>query len=102
MDADGLVCVRLPPRPQHGRRQLLVVVTAAEPAGHALGDAAGRDVVLADRRQQGVEVDVAVVVDDLASCSDAHIRCDGQALAPQLLGQRLAPGLDHVERAARG
>ena len=50
-------------RPQHGRRQLLVVVAAAEAPGDALGDAARRHVVLADRRQQRVEVDVAELGD---------------------------------------
>ena len=39
-----------------------VVVAAAEAPGDTLGDAARRHVVLADRRQQGVEIGVAEVV----------------------------------------
>ena len=48
---------------EHGRRQLLVVVAAAEALGDLLGDAARRHVVLADRRQQRVEVGVAELGD---------------------------------------
>ena len=94
--------VRCRPRPQHGGRQLLVVVAAAEAAGHALGDAAGRHVVLADGRQQGVEVDVAVVGDDGLELLGRPHPLDRQALSAELLGELVAALLDHVEARARG
>ena len=63
VDADAIGLRPVAARAEHGRRELLLVVAAAEPPGDALGDAARRHVVLADRGQQGVEIDVAVVGD---------------------------------------
>src|SRR6185503_8126147 len=85
------------PRPQDGGWQLLLVVATAEATGDTLGDAARRHVVLADRRQQGVEVDVAVVGDHRLELLRAPHPLDRETLPPQLLAQLVAALLDHVE-----
>ena len=103
MDADATVAApSVAAGREHRRRQLLLVVAAAEPLGHLLGDAAGRHVVLADRRQEHVEVVVAELVDHVLELRRVPHPLHRQALAAELVGQVVTPGLDHVERAARG
>ena len=97
VDADLVGLRAVAARPQHGGRQLLLVVAAAEAPGDALGDAPRRHVVLADRRQQGVEVDVAVVGDDGLELVRRPHPLHRQALPAELLGELVAALLDHVE-----
>ncbi len=78
------------------RRQLLLGVAAAQVAGHALGDRAGRDVTFADGRVQGVEVGVVHRLGELGQHRRAVELLDRQAFLAQSLGQLVAAVLDGV------
>ena len=101
MDAD---VVGLPVRWRRGRSTVAGSCSSSspprKPRATRWATTARRHVVLADRRQQRVEVDVAELVDHLAgSCVERPHPLHRQALAAELLGELVAAGLDHVDAA---
>ena len=89
----------LPARAVDRGGELRRVVAAAQTATDALRDRLRRHVVLTDRRQQRVEVDVAQLDDDLLQLRRLPHLLHGQAFASQFGGEIVAPDLDHVDAA---